>query len=262
MGLLLDGRVRRTPALAARPSADALIAANWAFVVSLHVATMEGAPNVWSSAWTELTAREPVLALALVLLSPPLLWPVPAPATVALAAPEALAACADERAWAILAAAAGDSGRNAGAEAASVPPCGMPARSELIDALATVAEPMVEACEAGAFAHALLARKVLVLAAPSIWTDGGLLHRADGPAIAWPKTRAGAWKGFLLPDGFVVAPEAITPDAIHAVAGRLQHVLIDIYAHTHGHRRCMQDIGGLAVHESRTGLSPYCWSPW
>ena len=88
---------------------------------------------------------------------------------------------------------------------------------------------------------------------PAICTEGGRLHRADGPAIAWPRTRAGAWKGFLLPDGFVVAPETITPDAIHAVTGRLQHVLIDIYAHSRGHRRCMEEMGGFVVHEDGTG---------
>jgi hypothetical protein len=33
----------------------------------------------------------------------------------------------------------------------------------------------------------------------------------------------------------------------------LRQTLIDIYANRHGHRRCLQDMGGIVLHEDPTG---------
>jgi hypothetical protein len=246
---LLDGTA---PAWLQAPAGDALVAANWAFVVNLHVATFENTSDLWFSAWRELAAREPALALAAMLLSPPFQWPAPGPATIALAAPGAVAACTDARAWESLAEAVTGPRREGAEEEAFTIPFAMPTPAELIDALVSLAEPMVEACEAGAFAHALRSEEILVLAAPEIWTDDGRLHRADGPALAWPRTRAGAWKGFLLPEGFVIAPETITPAAICAVTGPLRHALLDICACARCHCPSTED-GAAAEHEDCTG---------
>jgi hypothetical protein len=69
----------------------------------------------------------------------------------------------------------------------------------LIDAIISLYEPMLEACESGAFAQVLSGGELVVLASPPIWTDGRRLHRADGPAIACQKPKFTPGKDVLSP---------------------------------------------------------------
>src|SRR5262245_20058015 len=253
IGLILTsevgpGRPRWSP-----PSSNiSNIPAAWAFAITSHLTAVEGAWDAWAAAWAEMAASRPRIAWAFALLCPGVLWP--APPMIARAASDALSACVDRTIWAALADVLTSSQSRARAEgqlsAGGVPPT----REQMIAALIAVAEPMIEACEAGAFAHTLLDQEIIVLASPAISTDGRRLHRTDGPVLAWPQTRVYGWKGVLLPSEAIVEPATITPDAIRAVTDeRLQHALIDIYAHNHGHRRCMQDLGGIVMHEDHTG---------
>src|SRR5262249_60060480 len=125
-----------------------------------------------------------------------------------------------------------------------------PQRDDLVDAIIRLCAPMIDACESGAFAHVLKDGELVVLASPPIWTDGRRLHRADGPAIAWRETKVYAWKGCVVPRRFILAPETTRPEDIRAERDeRVQRALVDLYACTHGHRRCMQDFGGGMMHE-------------
>jgi hypothetical protein len=134
-------------------------------------------------------------------------------------------------------------------------------RDAVIDALISLIEPMIEACESGAFAHILTDGELVVLASPQIWTDGRRLHRADGPALAWRETKVYAWKGCIVPKRFIAQRASTRPDDIRAVPDqRLRRALVDLYAATHGHRRCMQDFGGVMMHEDTTGRL-WCVNP-
>ena len=63
--------------------------------------------------------------------------------------------------------------------------------------------PMIDAFESGSFAHVLTRDEVAVLAAPAIWAENGALHRADGPALEWPLTKAWYWKGVEVTEQFI-----------------------------------------------------------
>jgi hypothetical protein len=127
-------------------------------------------------------------------------------------------------------------------------------REEVIDAAITLCEPMLAACESGAFAHVIVGDEIVVLTSPSIWTDGRRLHRTDGPAVAWRQTKVYAWKGVFIPEQILRQPRAMTLDTIRGVGDvQLQGALVDIYAHAYGHSRCMQDLGGVVLHEDGAG---------
>jgi len=129
-----------------------------------------------------------------------------------------------------------------------------PQRDDLVDAIISLCEPMIDACESGAFAHVLKDGELVVLASPPIWTDGRRLHRADGPAIAWRETKVYAWKGRVVPKRFIMQPMSTRPDDIRLVAdASARRSLIDLYAYTHGYRRCMQDFGGVVIEEDAAG---------
>jgi hypothetical protein len=137
-----------------------------------------------------------------------------------------------------------------------------PHQSDVIDALISVAEPMIDACESGAFAHVFAGGELIVLTSPPIWTDGRRLHRADGPAIAWPDTKVYAWKGCIVPERFILERERMTPDDIRAVSDeQARRALIDVYACTHGYLRCMRDFGGVMVQEDDAGRL-WCINPF
>ena len=237
------------------------IAAAWACLISMGRMGDENAEGNWMEAWIRNTAaRDPAIVRANSLLSP--FGPWGPPPYVALALRNTLVACRNSVLWDMLAQ------LSRFQDEAFVQHFGMPAesfgppqREEIIDALIPLCEPMVAACESGAFAHAVLGEEIVVLASPSIWTDGRRLHRADGPAIAWGQTRVHAWKGVFVPEQFIAHPQATTPDGVRALTDRrLQYALIDLYAHTHGHRRCMQDMGGIMMHEDSTGRL-WCLNP-
>jgi uncharacterized protein DUF6745 len=234
------------------------IAAAWACLISWGDKNAEGN---WMEAWIRNTAaRDPVICRAISVLSP--FGPWGSPPYVAMALRNTLIACRNPALWDMMARLSVSQDATFvcefGVPAESL---GSPRREKIIDALLTLCEPMLTACESGAFAHVLRDDEMIVVASPSIWTDGRHLHRADGPAIAWGKTRVYAWKGVFVPEQFIAQPQTITPDGVRAVTDeRLQHTLIDLYAHTHGHRRCMQDMGGIMVHEDGTGRL-WCLNP-
>jgi len=191
---------------------------------------------------------------AMVLLDTPLMGLFDPPSRIALIACDLLAACDNDHVWEHLVA-LGQIRKIA--RALGIRTAGLarpPRRDELVDAMIRLYEPMVEACESGAFAHVLNGGELVVLASPPIWTDGRRLHREDGPAIAWPETKVYAWKGCVVPERFIMSPKSTRPDDIRRdSSGMARHSLIDLYASTHGYRRCMQDFGGVIVHEDATG---------
>jgi hypothetical protein len=134
-------------------------------------------------------------------------------------------------------------------------------RDAIVDALISLGEPMLAACESGAFAHVFMRDELVVLVSPRMWTDGRRLHRADGPAIAWRKTKVYAWKGCVVPERFILAPETTRPDDVRAERDeRVQRALVDLYACTHGHRRCIADFGGVMTQADETGRL-WCVNP-
>jgi hypothetical protein len=191
---------------------------------------------------------------AMVLLDTPLLGLFDPPSRIASIACDLLAASDNDRVWEHLVAL--EQIRKI-ARALGIRTAGLntpPRRDDLVDAIIRLYEPMVEACESGAFAHVLNGGELVVLASPPIWTDGRRLHRENGPAIAWPETKVYAWKGSVVPERFIMQPNSARPDDIRLVSsGMARRSLIDLYASTHGYRRCMQDFGGVIVHEDATG---------
>ena len=260
VGLLSNSSPRATTVRWNLPSTAASeIAAKWTLVITAHMTAAEGALSAWESAWTEATASKPAIFWTIALLCP---WvPFATPPMIAHAAVGALSACADRAVWAVLADALARMERQAGAEGQPVWTGKPQTQEEMIDALIAIAEPMIEACEAGAFAHTLLDEEIVVLASPSLFTDGRRVHRADGPAVAWPRTKLHAWKGVVVPEALIMKQQMITPDMIRALNDqRLRPALIDMYAQIHGHRRCLQDLGGVMMHEDRTGRL-WCLNP-
>jgi hypothetical protein len=237
------------------------IAAGWASLISMSEMVGKSADSGWVEAWVpSVNARDSAMLRALSLISP--FGPVGPPVCAALALRDALVACGNPDLWNTLAQLC------VSQDQMFIRDFGMPAdrfrapkRDEIIDALVALCEPMIAACESGAFAHTFANDEVIVVTSPQIWTDGRRLHRADGPAIAWPQTKVHAWKGVFVPEQFILQPQTVTPDAIRVVGDEQQQAaLIDIYAQAHGHHRCMRDLGGVMVHEDDTGRL-WCLNP-
>jgi hypothetical protein len=81
----------------------------------------------------------------------------------------------------------------------------LPTRGHEADRLLAVYEPMIEAHEAGAFAHCLLDHALVVLAVPAMWQTAQSewntrrsLSRTKGPVLAWPRTRLYQSQGRLV----------------------------------------------------------------
>ena len=240
IALLLNLR----PGAATSPPSSPIshVAAAWASAITLHMTIAEAGSDASARAWMDVVAREPAMMLATTLLCPGAPWAPPP--TIACAASDVLPACANPTVWATLRDVL--HGQLIGNEPVT--------QEQIVETLIAITEPVIDAYEAGAFAHALLNQEIVVLAAPSVFTDGRRLHRADGAALAWSRTKLYAWKGVLVPKEIIVQPRMITPEMISAVPDqRLQRTLVDIYAHTHGHQRCMQDLGGIMMHEDHTG---------
>ena len=247
------------------PSADWGIAVAWACAFSLSIWRLDEKKAQDQSdlasmmAALQHIAEQPANLRAMVLLETPFLGLFDPPPRVASMVADLLAASDNEFVWQHLARCEGEfaSGLNMNIGVLQQPPD----RDEVIDALMSLAEPLIEACESGAFAHTFKDGELVVLTSPAIWADGRSLHRPDGPAIAWRETKVYAWKGCVLPEQFILQPQTITLDAIRAETDpRLQHALIDIYAHTHSYRRCMRDLGGVMVHEDDIGRL-WCVNP-
>jgi hypothetical protein len=191
---------------------------------------------------------------AMVLLDTPLMGLFDPPSRIASIASDLLAAADNDRVWEHLVAL--DQIRKI-ARALGIRTAGLnrpPRRDDLVDAIIRLYEPMLEACESGAFAHVLNGGELVVLASPPIWTDGRRLHREDGPAIAWPETKVYAWKGCVVPERFIMQPNSTRPDDIRLVSsGMARRSLFDLYASTHGYHRCLHDFAGVMMHEDDAG---------
>jgi hypothetical protein len=200
------------------------LAADWAMTATLHINFAEGTSEGWLKAWSEAGASAPALAQAQIVLSGG--NPYAPPPTIARELANAALTSGDQD----------------------------------IEAMLAMAEPMIAACEAGAFAHVLHEDEIVVLASPAIWADGRRLHRADGPALAWPRTKLYAWRGLPVPDQVILEPHLITPDVVRAAPQVIQQMLVDRYIAVHGHERCMRDMGGIMEHEDATGRL-WCINP-
>jgi hypothetical protein len=177
----------------------------------------------------------PVLSWAswvLLNLNPVVVSPQPQPPMAVRTARAVVAACTAQGIWAQCAAAAAWDSTTAWDAGLAVGCLNLTVQNERIDRLVAAYEPMIEAYEAGAFAHSLLNREVLVLAGPSIFTEGGQLHRADGPALAWPRTKVYAWRGTVVPERLIMRPCDITPQTIRAESDDgLRRAMAEISAH-------------------------------
>ena len=170
-----------------------------------------------------------------VLLNPVVVPPSPRPPMAVRTARAVMAACTGPLLWAQCAAAATWDSTTAWDAGLAIGCLNLRVQSELIDKLVAVYEPMIEAYEAGAFAHSLMSRDLLVLAAPSIWTEGGQLHRADGPALAWPRTKVYAWRGTVVPERFITRPYEITPHMVRSESDySRQRAMEEIRDHARG----------------------------
>jgi hypothetical protein len=259
IGLLLNSTTD-SRAVRWNPAAESAtqVAAAWSFTITSHLAAVESNWNEWTTAWADAISNAPLMAEAMSFLCAGVPWP--APPMIASAAAGVLAACADTEVWAavmdVLTRAQAQERLRAPVAAAvgPIPFERVTNQDEMLAALVATAEPMITACEAGAFAHTLRDDEIVVLAAPAIWTDGRRLHRGDGPALEWPRTKLYAWKGVLVPEEAIMEPKRITPKLVYDMRDdSLRQTLIDIYADRHGHRRCMQDMGGIVLHEDPTG---------
>jgi hypothetical protein len=206
------------------------------------------------AALAQIVADRPANLRAFSLINAPLLGLLDPPSRIVCIVRDLLAAATDDVVWLHLVGSHQQEhvARFFGLDAGSFR--SVPSRDDVVDALIRFCEPMLDACESGAFAHVFKGGELVVLVSPSIWTDGRRLHRGDGAAIAWRKTKVYAWKGCIVPKRFILAPETTRPDDIRAERdARAQRALIDLYACTHGHRRCMQDFGGVVLQEDETG---------
>ena len=127
----------------------------------------------------------------------------------------------------------------------------IPTAYEWLTSLIETYEPMVAACEGGAFAHTLLEGEIVVLGAPSIWIDErNRLHRATGPALAWRDTKLWYWRGVHVTRDTVEEPQRITPASIHEEHNaEVRRVMIERY----GYGRYIQDAGGSIMHRDEFG---------
>src|SRR5262245_26063026 len=127
-----------------RPWAPSDVAAAWAFAVTLHMTVAEAASNACATAWIDIAARKPAIFLASTLLCPRV--PVAPPPRIASAGMDARTPSPDPSVWPALCGAVRR--QHVGHEP--------PTDEEIFEALMAMTEPMIEACEAGAFAHTLL----------------------------------------------------------------------------------------------------------
>ena len=247
------------------PEWDIAVAWAYAFIVSRSLDGMQSRARVMADLAPLLAAVSRIAAVdaanlkAMALLYTPFLGLLDPPSRVVSIVRDLLAVSDNDLAWQHLA-----HRDQEYAKAFNIDTTGLetqPRRHEVIDALIALWEPMLAACERGAFAHVLRDGELIVLASPPIWTDGRRLHRLDGPAITWRETRVYAWKGCVVPERFIVQRAATRPDDIRVVPDeRVRRTLVDLYAYTHGHQRCMQDFGGVMMHEDATGRL-WCVNP-
>jgi hypothetical protein len=121
---------------------------------------------------------------------------------------------------------------------------------ELVLGLIEVYAPMIDAFEGGAFGHILGEHEILVLASPAIHTRDRRLHREDGPALEWPKTKLWYWKGINVPQWLIEEPQKITADKIRSEANaEIRRAMIERF----GYGRYMRELGGKMIHEDATG---------
>ena len=73
--------------------------------------------------------------------------------------------------------------------------------------LVRMASPMLDAFEAGLFFYWITPYDVICVLQPSLSIENGRLHRADGPAAAWPSGKAyHFWRGVQVPARIIGGP--------------------------------------------------------
>jgi hypothetical protein len=230
------------------------IAAGWASVMSQVGDGISEADTLLESWSQDVDVRKRVILWALALLCPFGPWTPPPFVTSVLRT--ILAASAHPCAWDLLVNVGTFRARTllGDAAVADVNP-GLAGPDEIVADLMAFCEPMIAACESGAFVHAATDGDLIVLASPSIRTDGRRLHCVDGPAIAWPRTGIYAWRGIFVEAHALMNPSTITREAVRKANGntRLTRALIDIRLHANGGRRCMRDLGGILINEDSCG---------
>src|SRR5262249_61554005 len=152
-------------------------AAPWAAAIPLHMTIAEAGPDPSARAWMDVVPREPAMMLATTLLCPGAPWAPPP--TIACAASEVLPACANPTVWATLRDVL--HGQLIGNEPVT--------QEQIVETLIAITEPVIDAYEAGAFAHALVNHGNGVLAGPSVLYHGPRPPRAARAAPAWVRTQ-------------------------------------------------------------------------
>jgi hypothetical protein len=176
------------------------------------------------SAWS--AARLAEMGIAAALAAPPLSSQVARSAALAGSATTILALSATRAAWD--GSTAADAGLTLGLM--NSPPSAQ-ARAR-VEVPMEVYGPMLDAFQAGAFAHALYERELILLAAPRLWLRAGRLHRADGPAIEWPRTHVYVWNGIRVPEVAFTQPQTLTERNVSRMPdARVRLALREIRAH-------------------------------
>jgi hypothetical protein len=111
---------------------------------------------------------------------------------------------------------------------------------------------MIDAFAAGSFMHVLAEREVLVLMSPAIHTRNNALHRHDGPAIEWPKTKLWFWRGVNVPEDVIEKRHTMTADQVLKESNvELRRVRMEVFAEVNGPRRLLTETGANLVAEDK-----------
>jgi hypothetical protein len=101
--------------------------------------------------------------------------------------------------------------------------------------------PFVDAFEAGLWLFWVRKEEVIAVPSPALHIVDGRLHRADGPAVAWPNgKRYWFWRGVQVPQAWVEQPESVHPSlALAERNSELRRCLYEIL----GYERILKEIG-------------------
>jgi hypothetical protein len=111
--------------------------------------------------------------------------------------------------------------------------------------------PLIDAFAAGLFYYSITPEEMVCIPRPSLWMAHGQLHRAEGPAVAWPTgEHYHFWRGVEVPAWVIDEPAKITAELIDAEANvERRRCLIERF----GEGRYLRLRGGTIIHEDRYG---------
>lgn len=117
--------------------------------------------------------------------------------------------------------------------------------------MAEVWRPLVDACEAGLWMWFVLSDTVFAVPRPEVHVRNGRLHRADGPALAWPGgTRRWFWNGVEVPRHVVEEPQRLTVRQVREERNvEVRRVMLERY----GAERLLRDLEARPVHADDFG---------